>query len=232
MKLRYGLAFVAAALITIPTASAASLSLASQNLTPVRTCILSGYPKADTGEIDAMVEQTNAGTNYGGNAAIDVESHTTTNIRTYIEFLVTGCTPAIPSTATVLAATLRLYATGVPNAVCRSEDIFPVTATWTETGITWTNQPFGTTLNNPASGYTAQLQVGTTCTTNKAAGYVTGWAVTKDVQKFVAGSATNYGWMIRDDAEGAGAAYTTTYEAKDGSSATEDPQLTISYIDG
>ena len=32
MKLRYGLAFVAAALITIPTASAASLSLASQNL--------------------------------------------------------------------------------------------------------------------------------------------------------------------------------------------------------
>jgi hypothetical protein len=212
MKLRYGLAFVAAALITIPTASAASLSLASQNLTPVRTCILSGYPKADTGEIDAMVEQTNAGTNYGGNAAIDVESRTTLNIRTYIEFLVTGCTPAIPSTATVLAATLRLYATGVPNAVCRSEDIFPVTATWTETGITWTNQPFGTTL--------------------KAAGYVTGWAVTKDVQKFVAGSATNYGWMIRDDAEGAGAAYTTTYEAKDGSSATEDPQLTISYIDG
>ena len=179
-----------------------------------------------------MVEQTNAGTNYGGNAAIDVESHTTTNIRTYIEFLVTGCTPAIPSTATVLAATLRLYATAVPNAVCRSEDIFPVTATWTETGITWTNQPFGTTLNNPASGYTAQLQVGTTCTTNKAAGYVTGWAVTNDVQKFVAGSATNYGWMIRDDAEGAGTAYTTAYEAKDGSSATEDPQLTISYIDG
>ena len=99
MKLRYGLAFLAAALISIPTASAASLNLASTHLTAVQTCILSGYPNADTGEIDAMVEQNHAGTNYGTNAAIDVESHTTTNIRTYIEFLITGCTPAIPSTA-------------------------------------------------------------------------------------------------------------------------------------
>ena len=230
MKLRYGLVFLAAALISIPTASAASLNLASTHLTAVQTCILSGYPNADTGEIDAMVEQNHAGTNYGTNAAIDVESHTTTNIRTYIEFLITGCTPAIPSTATVLGATLRLYATAVPNAVCRTEDIFPVTATWTETGITWNNQPFGTTLNNPASGYTSQMQVGTTCTTNTAAGYVTGWAVTTDVQKFVAGSATNYGWMIRDDTEASATARTTTYEAKDGNSATEDPELTISYI--
>ena len=105
MKLRYGLVLVAAALITIPTASAASLSLASQNLTPVRTCILSGYPKADAGEIDAMVEQTNPGTNYGANNNIEVESHNATQIRTYIEFLVTGCAPTMPSTATVLSAT-------------------------------------------------------------------------------------------------------------------------------
>ncbi|MGP8159757.1 MAG: DNRLRE domain-containing protein [Candidatus Dormibacteria bacterium] len=227
MKLRY-VVLAAAAVITIPTASAASLSLASQNLTPMRTCILSGYPNTDTGEIDAMVEQTNAGTNYGTNAHIEIETHTTTNIRTYIEFVLTNCAPKIPATATVLGATLRLYATALP-ATCRNEDIFPVTATWTEAGITWTNQPFGTTLNNPASGYTAQMQVGTTCTTNKAAGYVTGWTVTTDVQKFVAGSATNYGWMIRDDVEGSATAYTTTYEAKDGNSATEDPQLVISW---
>jgi hypothetical protein len=227
MKLRYAVLAVAA-VVTIPTASAASLSLASQNLTPLRTCILSGYPSTTTDEIDAMVEQTNAGTNYGTNAHIEIESHTTTNIRTYIQFLVSVCSPAIPKTATVLSATLRLYATALP-ATCRTEDIFPVTATWTEAGITWTNQPFGTTLNNPASGYTAQMQVGTTCTTNKAAGYVTGWTVTADVQRFAAGSATNYGWMIRDDVEGSATAYTTTYEAKNGNSATEDPQLVISW---
>jgi hypothetical protein len=227
MKLRYAVIAVVA-VITIPTASAASLSLTSQNLTPIRTCILSGYPSTDTSELDSMVEQTNPTTGYGSNVHIEIETHTTTNIRTYIEFVVTTCAPKPPSTATVLGATLRLYATTLP-ATCRNEDIFPVTSSWTEAGITWNNQPFGTTLNNPASGYTAQMQVGTTCTTNKAVGYVTGWAVTSDVQKFVAGSATNYGWMIRDDVEGSATAYTTIYEAKDGNSATEDPQLVISW---
>jgi hypothetical protein len=230
MKLRYAV-LALAAVVTIPTASAASLGLTSQNLTPVRTCILSGYPSTTTDEIDAMVEQTNAGTNYGTNAHIEVETHTTTQIRTYIEFLVSACVPAIPGGAIIRSATLRLYLTTVPAGTCRTEDIFPVTASWTEAAITWTNQPFGTTLNNPASGHTAQMQVGATCGTNKAAGYVSGWAVTSDVQNFVKTPATNYGWMIRDDVEGSATAYTAIYEAKNGGSATEDPQLVISYVD-
>ena len=79
------------------------------------------------------------------------------------------------------------------------------------------------------------MQVGTTCTTNKAAGYVSGWTVTTDVQKFVAQTATDEGWMIRDSAEltAAGTAYHATYQAKNGetANATEDPQLVITYVD-
>jgi hypothetical protein len=238
MKLRYAI-LALAALLTIPTASAASLGLAAQNLTPIRTCILSGYPTTTTNEIDAAVEQGNAGTNYGTATTMEVQSSHNANMRVYIEFLVSGCYPAIPASAIVRAATLRLYATAVPTGTCRTEDVFPVAASWTETGtngITWTNQPFGTTLNNPATGSaTAQMQVGSTCTTNNAAGYVTGWPVTTDVAKFVAGSATDFGWMIRDDAEltAAGTAHHATYEAKDGETvnATEDPQLVITYVD-
>ncbi|MGD1033329.1 MAG: DNRLRE domain-containing protein [Candidatus Dormibacteria bacterium] len=234
MKLRYAV-LALGALLCVPTASAASLGLAAQNLTPVRTCILSGYPTTTTNEIDAQVEQGNAGTNYGTAATMEVQSSYNANMRVYIEFLVSGCYPAIPTGATVRAATLRLYATAVPTGACRTEDIFPVTAAWTEAGITWTNQPFGTTLNNPATGYTAQMQVGTTCTTNKAAGYVSGWTVTTDVQKFVAQTATDEGWMIRDSAEltAAGTAYHATYQAKNGetANATEDPQLVITYVD-
>ena len=37
------------------------------------------------------------------------------------------------------------------RAVCRTEDLFRVGASWTEAGITWNNQPFGTTVNNPAT---------------------------------------------------------------------------------
>ncbi len=234
MRLRY-VVLALGVVLCIPTASAASLGLAAQNLTPVRTCILSGYPTTTATEIDAPVEQGTAGTNYGTATTMEVQSSHNANMRVYIEFLVSACSPAIPATATVRAATLRLWATAVPNATCRTEDIFPVTASWTEAGITWTSQPFGTTLNNPATGYTAQMQVGSTCTTNKAAGYVSGWTVTTDVAKFVAGSATDYGWMIRDSAEltAAGTAYHATYQAKNGetANATEDPQLVITYVD-
>jgi len=237
MKLRYCL-LALGALLCIPTASAASLSLAAQNLTPVRTCILSGYPTTTTNEIDAAVEQGGAGNNYGAAATMEVQSSHNANMRVYIEFLVSGCSPAIPASAIVRVATLRLWATAVPTNNFRTEDAFPVTASWNETGgtgITWINQPFGTTLNNPASGWTAQMQVGSTCTTNKAAGYVSGWTVTADVAKFVAGGAADYGWMIRDSAEltAAGTAYHATYEAKNGETlnATEDPQLVITYVD-
>jgi hypothetical protein len=234
MKLRY---FVVAlgALMAIPTASAASLGLASQNLTPVRTCILGGYPTTTANEIDAAVEQGNPGTSYGTATNMEVQSSHNANMRAYIEFLLSGCSPGISTTAIVRVATLRLYATAVPTGTCRTDDVFPVAASWTEAGITWNNQPFGTTLNNPATGSaTAQMQVGATCAANNAAGYVSGWIVTSDVQKFVSGTTTDYGWMIRDDAEltAAGTAYHATYEAKNGetANATEDPQLVITYV--
>jgi len=87
---------------------------------------------------------------------------------------------------------------------CRTDDAFRVTSSWTESRITWNNQPFGTTLNNPASGQrTDAITVGSTpCQNTTNSSYVTGWSVAADVQAFIGGSATNNGWMFRDDVEG------------------------------
>jgi len=231
MKPSYLVVLASVGLVSISTASAASLGVAAQHLTQVRTCILSAYPGSAGDEIDAMVEQTRPNNNYGTSATMQVVTHNAVNIRTYVEFAVTSCSPAIPASATVLLANLRLYASAVPTATCRTEDIFPATTSWTEAGITWNNQPFGSGLNNPTSGWTTQIQIGATCTSNNVAGYVSGWTVTADVQNFVKGSAADDGWMIRDGTEGSGTAYTATYEAKDASSATEEPQLVITYED-
>ncbi len=242
MKLRYGLVFVAAALITIPTASAASLSLASQHLTPVRTCILSGYPSTETIEPDSLVEQGNAGTNYGTQNYLYVQTGNATNMRAYLSFALTACTPAILSTATVTSAVLRLYAYTVATT-CRTYDVFrvgvggttywPASLTWTAAAIDWTNQPAGTTINNPPTGdATASENVGTGCTTGiTAAGYAS-WTVTSDIQAFVNGTDTNDGWMIRDATEGSTTAYHTYFRSENDNSATEDPQLVITYVDG
>jgi hypothetical protein len=62
------------------------------------------------------------------------------------------------------------------------------------------------------------------------AGYVTGAAVTSDVAAWVAGSASNFGWMIRDDAEGSVTTRTATFSAKDLGTIAQVPQLVVTYV--
>jgi hypothetical protein len=137
----------------------------------------------------------------------------------------------IPSTAIVRLATLRLYVSGLP-ASCRTIDMFRVTAAWTESVITWNNQPFGTTLNNPASGsasdtFGAGSPAG--CQNLSTGVYLVGANPTLDVAAFVAGTATNQGWMLRDDVEGSVTTYTQTFSAKNLGTLAQAPQLIVTW---
>lgn len=231
-RIRRLLAFGAVLGLALSTsfASAASLALTSQNLTPYRTCIVSGFPITTTAVPDASVRQASATSNFGTQTTNDVASSSNANRRLYIRFDLTACVPAIPASATVRLATLRMYASALP-AACRTLDLFPATAAWTEAAITWNNQPFGTTVNNPATGSrTASFDVGTPV---GCANRVVGFApvtVTTDVAAWVAGSSTNNGWMIRDDTENSATARTTTFSAKNLGTAAQAPELVISYV--
>jgi len=213
------------------SASAASLKVTSQALTPFRTCTVTATPSTTSSVIDSSVRQASPTTNYGTTTTMDVASATSANRRSYIKFDLSGCAPAIPASATVRAATLRLYVSTLP-AACRTLDFFRVTSSWAETTVTWNNQPFGTTINNPASSSrTGSFDVGTpTGCLNRTAGYVTGADVTSDVAAFVAGTATNNGWMIRDDAENSSTTRTTTFSAKNLSTLAQAPQLVVTYV--
>ena len=219
-----------AALVSSATGLAASLPLASKSLTSPRTCILTANPATSTAAIDSSVQQASAATNFGTATTANVTSSTTATRRLYIKFDLSRCSPAIPASASVLTANLRLFVSAIPTA-CRTQDIFRVTATWTETGITWTNQPFGTTLNNPPQAQrTTSLDVGAApCTNSTANQYVSGWAVKTDVQSFVAGTATNFGWMIRDDVESSVTARASTYSTKNLGTLAQSPQLVVTY---
>ncbi|MEO7296593.1 MAG: DNRLRE domain-containing protein [Candidatus Limnocylindria bacterium] len=210
---------------------AAGLNLGSQALTPYRTCTITATPATTTTVIDANVRQGSPGSNFGTVTTIAVSSGVNVNQRVHLRFDLSQCSPAIPTTATVRLATLRLYASALP-AACRTIDLFRVTASWTEIGITWTNQPFGDTLNNPPNASrTGSFAVGTpTGCQNRAAGYVVGGTVTGDVAAFVAGGATNFGWMLRDDVEGSSTTRTTTFSAKNLGIVAQAPQLVITYV--
>jgi hypothetical protein len=216
--------------VSVTQVFATSLNLASQPLAAVRTCSVTAATTSTTSVADASVRQASATSNFGTSTTNDVASSSAANRRLYVQFDLSGCRPVIPATATVRLASLRLYASTLP-ANCRTLDIFRVTAAWTEAGITWNNQPFGTTLNNPAqSARTDSFDAGTPggCE-NKVAGYVTGANVTADVAAFVSGTA-NSGWMIRDDVEDSNQARTTTFSAKNLGTLSQAPQLVVSYV--
>jgi hypothetical protein len=213
-------------------ASAAGLAVSSAALTPYRTCVLTATPSTSAVVADAEVRQASPGTGYGSQATVTVTSSGTANRRAHIRFDLASCAPAIPATAVVRLATLRLYASALP-AACRTLDIFRVTASWTETGLTWTNQPLGTALNSPpTASRTDSFDVGTPagCLNRTAGAYVTGADVTSDVAAFVGGSATNWGWMIRDDTEGSATVRTTTFSAKELGTLAQAPQLVITWV--
>lgn len=216
---------------SVVTGRADSLNHTSQNLTPYRTCTVTATPSTTTSVIDAPVQQGSPTSNFGTATTMRVSSSSGSgNQRVYIMFNLGGCNPAIPSTASVRLATLRLYVSTVASA-CRTIAVFRVTAAWTESVVTWNNQPFGTAINNPALGSaTAQFNVGIATCTNSAVGYVTGATVTTDVAAFVAGTATNNGWMLRDSAEGSGTAFTNTFSAKNLGTLAQAPQLVVTYV--
>jgi hypothetical protein len=223
---------VGISLAALTQGSAASLGLASQVLTPYRTCVITATPSTTTAVIDASVRQGSATSNFGTSTTNNVASALAANRRLYVLFDLTQCRPAIAPTATIRLATLRLYLTGLPTS-CRTYDLFRVTSAWIESTITWNNQPFGAAINNPASGtatdaFTAGTPAG--CQNLATGSYLVGANPTADVAAFVAGTATNFGWMLRDDAEGSTTSQTQTSSAKDLGILAQAPQLIVTYV--
>jgi hypothetical protein len=223
-------AAIGLALAGAPFAVASPIGLASKQLTVINTCVLTANPSTTTVAADSEVRQNSATTNFGTATSMGVASASAANRRAYVRFDLTRCVPSIPASASVKLATLRLFVTALPTA-CRTHDIFRVSSSWTETAITWNNQPPGTAINNPPTAQrTDSIDVGASpCQNSTNNRYVSGWDVTADVAAFVAASATNNGWMIRDDVEGSATARTGTYATKNLGTLARAPQLVVTY---
>ncbi|MDO8691953.1 MAG: DNRLRE domain-containing protein [Dehalococcoidia bacterium] len=198
----------------IPTATPTNTPTPTPTLTPTPTFTPTPTPTSTTVTLtpsnDSYVDENSPNNNYGADNSLLVASRNSNrNRRSFVQFNVAGA--GIPSGATVISATLRLYLSSAPNQ-SRSYDAFRVTATWTESGITWSNQP----------GVAASA----TNTQPITAGWVP-WDVTTDVQSFVNGASSNYGWRISDQTESASSTNRQgTFSSKEGTNA---PQLVLVY---
>ena len=192
---------------TLPTTPTRLTSGTVAAVVPVSTCSLTS--SADTYANGALLS---TGTNFGGATTLQVRSDTLGNKRTFVAFDLASC--AIPGLARVLTSSLSLYLATTPTS-SRTYELHRVTAGWTQSGLTWSNQP--------ATTGTATASFGTGST----GGVTLSMNVLTDVSAFVAGGATNNGWRIKDQTEGdLLAAGEGRFSSREGST---PPALVVTY---
>jgi hypothetical protein len=114
----------------------------------------------------------------------------------------------IPPGSTVLSAAFEAYLTSSAGATLVTLDVFRVTGAWTESGVTWNNQP----------------AVAASAESSAAVGTVNGyksWNVTSLAQGWVSGSLANHGLALRGPAA---AYYTRAFSSRE---ASQCPRLAL-----
>jgi hypothetical protein len=144
--------------------------------TPPPAC--NGSTVTLTANFDAWIDQGSPSSNKGDDSILKVMSKSGANLRALVGFPF----PALPDGCIVESAQLTMYAAS--SASGRTIQALPIAGSWTESGVTWNNQP-GTT--------------GTAATTASASGIRT-WDVTSQVQVMYDSSAL-HGFLIRDAVE-------------------------------
>jgi hypothetical protein len=141
--------------------------------TPVASCTPSTVTLS--ANADAWLDQGSTSSNKGTDSILKVMSKSNSSLRALLRFNL----PAAPQGCVIQSATLRLYAASYKSS--RTLQALQVNANWTESGVTWSNQPATT---------------GAAATTNSGSGWRQ-WNVAAIVQAMY-NSDLNYGFLIRD----------------------------------
>jgi hypothetical protein len=140
-----------------------------------------GTAQTVTSNADSWIEQSGPSSNKGSDGILKVMSKSgNSNLRALVRFDL----PAIPAGCVVDTATLRLYAASASGSQ-RTLQALRLNGSWTEGGVTWSNQPATT---------------GTAATTTSGSGYRQ-WSVAAMVGAMYS-SGQNNGFLIRDATEG------------------------------
>lgn len=138
---------------------------------------------------DAYVSSTAPDQNTGNQVSLSIRSGGSNNhwwAAPTIKFDLSS----LPTNASILSATLNIYyydyADGNPAG--RPLVMYRFLSDWIESTITWDNMP---------SIYPVQT---TTSYVPSTPGTWISWDVTNDVQEFIEGTTSNYGWIIKDEA--------------------------------
>jgi hypothetical protein len=207
-----GVGFAAALAIT----PRALTIFTSADTVPISTCTLAA-PVADT-----YAHEDSAGTNFGTATTLHVRSAERTvllltfpdNKRSFARFDLSSC--SIPANARVVTARMKLFLSTAPTA-SRTYQVHRVTQSWGETTLDWDNQP------TVAGSVTSSVATGTTSNVDRE------WDVLADVSSFVAGTATNNGWRVKDSVETSATVREGRFSSREHAAASQRPSLVVTY---
>ena len=148
----------------------------SQTLTKAQ-CTVTGATDTYADELHPIVNNSSATT-------LPVQPDANKRQWVYLLFDLTSCN--IPTSGGADSATLTLYESTAPKNASRTLTLAPVQSTWPA------NLPFATALALTYGASTASFATGTT---NNVAVPIT---VTADVDSFIKGPSTAFGWRISD----------------------------------
>ncbi len=183
--------------------------VASTDVTVDTSCSSPGNQTLSASQ-DSYIDSLSASSNFGTQTSMFVRSAQVL-VLSQREGLVQFSLPSVPARCTLTAATLKLYATS-PNSG-RTIDVLRLNGSWTETGVTWNNAPATTgTAASSASLSSAGFQ---------------SWDVLSEVQAMYSG--TNNGFLVKDHQNSAVVSVQQTYQAREGTTDSQDPQLVLTF---
>lgn len=167
---------------------------------------------------DSKLVENASSTNYGTDTYF--ETYPWTGASATRRGLVAFDLSSIPSGSTITSATLKLMTTSTYGNT-RTIAAHRATSSWTEGTVTWSN--FAAAFNGTATATASVSWSGSHA--------VRTFDVTTDVAAFVAGTSSNYGWLIKDNGEDNSQAYWGFGTKENGTSANR-PVLTVVYTLG
>lgn len=190
----------------------------------------------ETSGVDTFINAGDATQNYATTVYVAVgENNTSTSTyRTLIKFDVSS----IPKSALLVSATLSVWTALDLSSTTRNYKLFRVKRDWVEAEATWnvwsTGNNWGTGgCSNTTTDYDttvwATKSFGSAIADDTQMDFVFDATGLTELKKFIDGTYTNYGWMIKADTETDDA-----YRLHSSSSATAGyrPRLVIEYIVG
>lgn len=152
---------------------------------------------------DGWIAQSAPASNFGGDSILKVKSQNGSNSRALVRFQL----PSAPPGCELVGAKLRLHSSSATSG--RTLGAARIAASWTESGVTWANQP---------------ATAGTVATTGSGLGYRE-WNVTGQTRDMYSGA--NHGFLIRDAAE-SGAGFEQSFHSREKGS-DSPPELVLTF---